>query len=67
MSSTPHFDKLAAALFDSEHKVADIVLVEGLDPSVGSERLTEALHASMERMGLIVDGRISPPGMEAAR
>lgn len=60
MSSTPHFDRLAAALFDGEHKVVDIVVVEGTDAAVGRERLAEALYASMERMGLIVDGRIRP-------
>lgn len=62
MSCTPHFDRLAAALFDGEHKVVDLVVVEGTDPSVGMEPLAEALYASMERMGLIVDGRIRPAG-----
>lgn len=67
MSSTPHFDRLAAALFDGEHKVIDIVVVEGTDPSIGRERLAEALHDSMERMGLIADGRIRPLDRAAAR
>lgn len=65
MSSTPHFDKLAAALFDGEHKVVDFVVVEGTDASAGREQLAEALYASMERMGLIVEGRIRPAGAAA--
>ncbi len=62
MSSTPHFDRLADALFDGERKVVDIVVVEGTGASAGREQLAEALYASMERMGLIVDGRIRPAG-----
>lgn len=60
MSSTPHFDRLAAALVDGEHKMVDLVVVEGTDPSVGRERLSEALYASMERLGLIDGGRLRP-------
>lgn len=64
MSSTSHFDRLAAALFDGEQKVVNIV-VEGTDASAGRERLAESLYASMERVGLIVDGRIRPAGAAA--
>lgn len=67
MSCTPHFDRLAAALFDGEHKVVDIIVVEGTDPLIGRERLSEALYASMERMGLIVDGRMQSAVGSAGR
>lgn len=65
MSSTSHFDRLAAALVDGEHKMVDLVVVEGTDAPADRERLAEALYASMERVGLIVDGRIRPAGAAA--
>ncbi len=67
MSETPHFDRLSAALFDGEHKVVDIVVVEGTEPSTLREHLARALYASMERIGLIVDGQLRPPQAAAAR
>ena len=52
------FDRLAAALFDGPVKAADVKTMPGDDPSPNRERLATALHESMQRMGLIVDGHL---------
>lgn len=63
MSNTPHFDRLAAVLFDGAVKVDHIHIEPGTDPNVTAEQRAEALYASMERAGLIVDGQLREPAL----
>jgi len=66
VSNTPHFDRLAAVLFDGAVKVDHIHIERGIDPNVTPERMAAELYASMERTGLIVDGQLRDPSLSTA-
>lgn len=59
MTETPEFDRLADALFAGPTKLVDLIVVPGTDPGLTTERLSASLYASMERVGLIVEGRLT--------
>lgn len=51
-------EELADILFEQECSVSDVKIMPGIDPMASPDRVAKELWQSMERMGLIKDGKI---------
>lgn len=52
------FDRLAAILFEGDTVALDFKTMAGTDPKATRDDVAKVLRESMERMGLIVDGKL---------
>lgn len=51
-------NKLSSILFDGEVKAWDFKTMPGTSESKDVDRLSDSLMRSMERMGIVVDGKL---------
>lgn len=51
-------EELAKVLFDGDNPISDVKLMPGTDPTVSPDHVAEELWRSMERVGLIRDGKV---------
>lgn len=58
MSEVGAFERLASVLFDGDVRAADVKVVPGTGAGTGRDGLSQALLDSMERVGLVRDGRL---------
>lgn len=53
-----HIEGLSKILFDGDVAASDIKTMPGTDPTVDPDTVALSLWQSMERMGLIADGKL---------
>jgi hypothetical protein len=53
------FDQLASILFEGDVKAPDFKTMPGTATNVSRDELARSLLESMQRMGLVVDGKLT--------
>lgn len=58
MSHEPNFDRLNKILYEGDVVASDFKAMRGTDSSLTRDQLAKVLIESMERTGLVVDGKL---------